>query len=112
MLSPKRVKYRKPHLTALRGYSKGATEVEMCIRDRVRVHEVSWQFLPLFLNRPFQQVADLVDHAANLRAVVVIYGLIEPVKAKSLYYSLLTRRTAYRALLPCDTKFSHSCDTS
>ena len=23
MLSPKRVKYRKPHLTALRGYSKG-----------------------------------------------------------------------------------------
>ena len=28
MLSPKRVKYRKPHLTALRGYSKGATEVD------------------------------------------------------------------------------------
>ena len=28
MLSPKRVKYRKPHLTALRGYSKGATTVD------------------------------------------------------------------------------------
>ena len=28
MLSPKRVKYRKPHLTALRGYSKGATKVD------------------------------------------------------------------------------------
>ena len=28
MLSPKRVKYRKPHLTALRGYAKGATKVD------------------------------------------------------------------------------------
>ena len=28
MLMPKRVKYRKPHLTALRGISKGATKVD------------------------------------------------------------------------------------
>jgi large subunit ribosomal protein L16 len=28
MLSPKRVKYRKPHLTPLRGISKGATKVD------------------------------------------------------------------------------------
>ena len=28
MLSPKRVKYRKPHLTPLRGYAKGATKVD------------------------------------------------------------------------------------
>lgn len=28
MLSPKRVKYRKPHLTPLRGISKGATRVD------------------------------------------------------------------------------------
>ena len=28
MLSPKRVKYRKPHLTALRGVSKGANKVD------------------------------------------------------------------------------------
>lgn len=28
MLSPKRVKYRKPHLTPLRGISKGATNVD------------------------------------------------------------------------------------
>ena len=28
MLSPKRVKYRKPHLTALRGTAKGANKVD------------------------------------------------------------------------------------
>lgn len=28
MLAPKRVKYRKPHLTPLRGISKGATKVD------------------------------------------------------------------------------------
>ena len=28
MLSPKRVKYRKPHLTPLRGISKGATKID------------------------------------------------------------------------------------